>query len=69
MKEYKDAREIAQKKANDSGMDFGLEFNSIFKTYNSFMLPRKENRTGHELRCEVVSPENIDKTEKGHGCK
>jgi hypothetical protein len=67
MKDYKEARAQAQAKANSLGFDFGLEFNSIFRTYNVFMLPQKRNRTGHELRCEVVSCEDLSKCQKGHG--
>jgi hypothetical protein len=67
MKDYGQARAAAQKTANELGMDVGLEHNPLFKEYRSFLLPRKENRRGFELRCEVVSPENAAKTMPGHG--
>jgi hypothetical protein len=38
-----------------TGMDHGIENNAF--GFRSFMLPRPENRSGHELRCEVVTPE------------
>jgi hypothetical protein len=67
MKSYKEARALAQKQANDTGYDFGLEFNSLFKTYSVRMLPCRENRCGHELRCEVVMCDHIDRCKPGHG--
>ena len=48
-------------------MDVGLEANDLFKTWHAFLLPQRNNRTGFELRCEVVSPERIDATLPGHG--
>ena len=68
-KSYEAARAEAQKTANATGMDVGLELNPIFKTWSSRLLPRRENRYGHELRCEVVSPENIETTQSGHGAR
>lgn len=64
---YKAARADAQKRANETGFDVGLERNDIFKMFNVFGLPQKANRYGHELRCEVVSCEILDKCQKGHG--
>jgi hypothetical protein len=65
---YREARAYAQSKANEMGMDMGLEGNDVFKHWNVFgPLPKRENRSGHELRCEVVSPENIGSTQPGHG--
>ncbi len=65
--EYIAARRDAQRKANETGFDYGLEFNPLFKTWRSFMLPQARNRCGHELRCEVVSCENLSKCQAGHG--
>ncbi len=62
---YTEARVKAQANANEMGYDYGLEYNPIFKNYRCFMLPRKENRYGHETRCEVVYPERNAKP--GHG--
>jgi len=64
---YRAARAEAQKRANETGMDIGLERNDLFKSFNTFLLPRRENRSGHELRCEVVSCENLEKCAPGHG--
>jgi len=67
MKDYKQARASAQAKANETGYDHGLELNTVFKTWNVFMLPCKRNRYGHELRCEVVSCEHLNRCKPGHG--
>ena len=60
-------RAEAQAAANRDGFDCGLEANDLFKHWNVFMLPQRRNRTGHELRCEVVSCENLDRCQPGHG--
>jgi len=59
---YLEARAIAQARANTTGREIGLEANDLFRTWNSFLLPAPEYRSGHELRCEVVRPERL-KTE------
>lgn len=41
-------------KANRLGMDIGLARDAF--GYSTFLLPRPENRCGHELRCEVIRP-------------
>lgn len=64
---YAAVRAEAQRKANEMGHDVGIERNALYGGYRSFMLPRRENRAGHELRCEVVQPENLAKTQPGHG--
>ena len=61
------ARNEAQKRANDTGFDYGLEPSDMFQEYRIFMLPMKGNRSGHELRCEVVMCEDLNKCQKGHG--
>lgn len=68
-KDYSKARERAQKVANATGMDVGLERNPLFGTWSHRILPRRENRYGHESRVEVVSPENIETTQPGHGAR
>ena len=65
---YYERRAEAQARANVTGCDHGLE-RCFFNDYMIHMLPRRENRYGFELRCEVVMPENIDKTQPGHGCR
>ena len=62
-KEYRLAKIIAQQESNRDGFDRGIEINGPW--VHVFMLPRKKNRTGHELRCEVVSSEGVP--QKGHG--
>lgn len=48
------AAELATACERDVGIEKGKEFGrTVFKT---FLLPNKENRCGHELRCEVVTP-------------
>jgi hypothetical protein len=53
---YIQRRAEAQQKANATGFDYGLECNDLFRDFMIFMLPAKQYRTGHELRCEVVPP-------------
>lgn len=48
-------------------MDHGLEFNSLFKTWSSRLLPQKQHRYGHETQCEVVHPTDLARTQPGHG--
>ncbi len=55
---YATARAAAQTRANVTGLDVGLEANDLFETWTSFLLPAPASRNGHELRCEVVRPEN-----------
>lgn len=64
---YHAARAEAQRAANADGCDRGLEWNEIFKTWRSFMLPARANRFGYELRVEVVSCEDLSKCPPGHG--
>jgi len=68
-KDYHEARAEAQKQANALGFDYGLELNKLFRTYTVFMLPRREHRCGHELRCEVISAEDIKVQKPGHGLR
>lgn len=64
---YVAARASAQRQANADGFDRGLEVNDLFKIFTICMLPQREYRHGHELRCEVVMCENLEKCQKGHG--
>lgn len=61
------ARAEAQRKANETGLDHGLECNNVFKEWRSWTLPRREHRSGHELVCEVVMPEQLERCRSGHG--
>lgn len=51
---YAEAVRHARTQATKLNMDHGLE--KLGSTYRVFILPRPENRYGHELRCEVVRP-------------
>lgn len=62
---YADARAEAQVKANLYGGDYGLEV--LGDDYHVFRLPHIQYRQGHEVRCEVVYPEDLDKCQPGHG--
>jgi len=66
-KSYHEARRAAEQAADSDGFDRGIERNALFNTWRVFMLPRKENRYGHELRCEVVSATLLERCQKGHG--
>lgn len=64
---YRSVRAEAQELANRDGYDRGVEWNDLFRTCRHFMLPQKRNRTGHELRCEVVSADDVKRSKPGHG--
>lgn len=64
---YLIARAEAQAKANETGYDYGIEANDLFKSWHVFMLPTKANRFGHEARCEVVMCDFLDRCKPGHG--
>ena len=64
---YKEVKDEAQRQADELGFDFGIERNAF--GFRSFMLPRRENRYGHETRCEVVSPSLLSTCQPGHGWK
>ena len=55
---YSAAKADAQKRANDSQRDVGLEWlgEGVMAHWHVFGLPNPENRYGFELRCEVVYP-------------
>lgn len=54
-KDYDAAYKEASKLAKQVDKDYGLEFNKSTKEYVIFMLPKEQNRTGHELTCQVVT--------------
>lgn len=64
---WKETRKAAQARANELGADQGIERNDFFKTFRTFGLPARQHRYGHELTCEVVHPENLDRCQPGHG--
>lgn len=58
---YKEAFKYAQNKANKIGVSYGIEKikNTLLwngKKYKVKMLPKPENRSGHELRMQAVEP-------------
>lgn len=56
--DYPPAHEYAIDLANQCSRDCGLAKSKEFgrTVFSVFLLPNKENRTGHELTCEVVQP-------------
>ena len=62
---YRVARTEAQRRADQTGFDHGVMRNAF--GFSAFMLPRRENRYGHELRCEVVSCMDASRAQAGHG--
>lgn len=64
---YHVARAKAQARANELGMDHSLEANDLFMEWTFRALPMRKNRFGHELQCEVVMPESLEKCLPGHG--
>jgi hypothetical protein len=69
MKRYEQVKAEAQDLANLYGFDYGVEKCGFPERpeYRYFMLPRRENRYGFELRCEVVSCTDLSKCRPGHG--
>lgn len=57
--EWVEQREAAQEAANRLGRDVGLERAHYPEGWRWFLLPAPRFRQGHELRCEVVSPEKM----------
>ena len=64
---YPVARADAQRRADATGIDHGIEANDVFGHWHVFMLPRRESRTGFELTCEVVMCSDLDRCQPGHG--
>lgn len=62
---YREIRAAAQAAADADGHDRGIE--RLNGSFRSFLLPRRENRYGHELRCEVVSCSDLRRCVPGHG--
>ncbi len=65
--EYKDAFVYAQKEANASGVSRGIE--KPVPPYNQWSvisLSRPQNRSEHELRCQVVATEHADRVARGY---
>lgn len=63
--DYRVCRAMAQRLANEDGMDRGVERHAF--GWHRFLLPQRKYRQGHELSCEVVSCENLTRCAPGHG--
>lgn len=63
--EYRATLAAAQAAADASGFDHGVERHAL--GWHFFVLPRREHRCGHELRCVVVSPTDLSRCRPGHG--
>lgn len=64
---YLERRAEAQRRANETGYDHGLEYNELFRDFHVSTLPARQHRAGHELRVEVVHPERLESVKPGHG--
>ena len=53
---YDEAFVKAVAQADRLNMDVGIERDALNGGYTTLLLPRPENRRGHELRCQVVTP-------------
>jgi hypothetical protein len=62
---YAEAKAEAVRRANTQHCDFGVEKDAF--GYHVLGLPMAKHRMGHELRCEVVNPDDISTTQAGHG--
>lgn len=64
---YNAARAVAQARADETGYDYGIEPNDVFKEYSVRVLPARGWRSGYELRCEIVMCSYMSKCKPGHG--
>lgn len=62
---YEATRAEAQKASNEDGFDRGLVRSA--NGWTSQRLPRRENRYGRDLECEVVWCFDLRKCQPGHG--
>jgi len=65
METYEQAKERAQRLANLSGCDYGIE--QLGNYWHVFLLPARAHRSGYALRCEVVTCEVVQDRRLGHG--
>jgi len=64
---YKEAFAYAQGEANKSGISRGIEKPvPPYNQWNVIVLPRPQNRNGHELRCQLVATEHVDRVARGY---
>lgn len=64
---HREARQEAQRRADATGFDHGVWGPDAFGGYSFRALPRRENRFGHELLCEVVMCTKLEDCKPGHG--
>ena len=64
---YPAARAAAQARADETGMDIGLEWLGLVSGWVARALPCRENRYGHERWCEVVMCSDVSRCALGHG--
>lgn len=64
---YERCRAEAQRLANETGFDFGIQRNTMCGGYEPFTLPDRKHRCGFELSCEVVHCEILERCQAGHG--
>lgn len=55
-KTWREARDYAEQQAREVGVAYGIEKPTPYAGWTVKMLPRPENRSGWELRCEAVEP-------------
>lgn len=66
-KTYGEAFAHAQKSANEFGVSYGIEKPvPPYNEWNVLMLPGTKFRRGHELRCQVVATEHVDRVARGY---
>ena len=66
---YRTRRAEAQARANATGFDHLLTKNDLFRDYMICMVPERKNRFGRDLDGEIVSCENLERCQLGHGPK
>lgn len=64
---YEEAREEAQRKADETGCDYGLFGPDHSGGWQVRGLPSKHHRFGDERRVEVAMCSDLDRCWKGHG--
>ncbi len=65
---YQEATTVAQSRADATGFDQGIEASPYTEGgFRAFPLPRRVNRQGYELRCEVRSCSDLSRCALGHG--
>ncbi len=66
MNNYTAVRNWTQLQANATGFDYGMA-KGLLGEWVCWMLPKRKNRFGRDLQCEVVSCEVLTHCRPGHG--